>query len=118
MCSHHPIFNSTSTLRCKGETNTDDPSLLWDIFEHQTNTLSQIARTWAFIYRYFPALKEKRAAFVLNHPKNKFIVLRGLHFDFGSFRIALEKIAVRRSLDRTVVSDAATCRMGRRTRIL
>lgn len=62
--------------------------------------LSQKAKTWAFLYRYFPRVRkliDVHSAGSINLPRNAMTMASFMHFEFGNFSLAFEAIGVRSS---------------------
>lgn len=59
--------------------------------------METVARTWAFLYRYFPAVQAAlniRAPGAIQSPSNALTLIPPLHTEFGMFNLAFEKIDV------------------------
>ncbi|KAL2216843.1 hypothetical protein M432DRAFT_550657 [Thermoascus aurantiacus ATCC 26904] len=55
----------------------------------------EVARNWAFVYRYFPDLVAKmdvRSASAINQPRNAMTLIQPFHAALGSFTMGFEKV--------------------------
>ncbi|XHG05679.1 hypothetical protein AWENTII_008897 [Aspergillus wentii] len=60
-----------------------------------TIDLQQKAKTWAYLYRYFPRVKELidvRLAGAIDTPQNAMTLMSDIHSNFGDFKLAFEAI--------------------------
>lgn len=79
-CAHTIPFSTAPRSSSDGAVDSSEPDKI---------------RTWALIYRYFPAVEAKlniRSPSEINAPRNALAMPRDLHFSFGLFKFAFEAV--------------------------